>query len=202
MTLDEVKSLVAERGIKFFLCSYVEMSGAPKAKLIPATHIDDMADGSAGFAGFAAGDMGQSPHDPDMLCHPDFNSTLVLPWRPDIAWVSGNIHVNDVPWHYGPRSILQQQLAKAEQAGYLTNVGTEAEFMLLQQDEHGGYAPWDALDTLDKPCYDVRALYRNLDVITTLVGYMQDLGWEPYAFRRADHRRPPHLLPLDGEDCR
>ena len=64
------------------------------------------------------------------------------------------------------------------------NVGTEAEFMLLKQDEHGGYAPWDALDTLDKPCYDVRALYRNLDIITTLVGYMQDLGWEPYA---SDH---------------
>ena len=184
MTLDQVKALIAEHGIKFFLCSYVEMSGAPKAKLIPATHIDDMAEGSAGFAGFAAGDMGQSPHDPDMLCHPDFNSTLILPWRQDIAWVSGNIHVNDVPWHYGPRTILQQQLAKAEQAGYLMNVGTEAEFMLLQQDENGGYAPWDALDTLDKPCYDVRALYRNLDVITTLVGYMQDLGWEPYA---SDH---------------
>ena len=43
MTLDQVKSLVAERGIKFFLCSYVEMSGAPKAKLIPATHVEDMA---------------------------------------------------------------------------------------------------------------------------------------------------------------
>ena len=79
MTLDQVKSLVAERGIKFFLCSYVEMSGAPKAKLIPATHVEDMASGSAGFAGFAAGDMGQSPHDPDMLCHPDFDSLLILP---------------------------------------------------------------------------------------------------------------------------
>ena len=48
-----------------------------------------MANGSAGFAGFAAGDMGQSPHDPDMLCHPDFDSLLILPWRQDIAWVSG-----------------------------------------------------------------------------------------------------------------
>ena len=32
MTLDEVKTLVAERGIEFFLCSFVEMAGAPKAK--------------------------------------------------------------------------------------------------------------------------------------------------------------------------
>ena len=32
MTLDEVKTLIAERGINFFLCSYVEMSGAPEGK--------------------------------------------------------------------------------------------------------------------------------------------------------------------------
>jgi len=31
------------------------MGGAPKAKLVPTTHIDDMVAGSAGFAGFAAG---------------------------------------------------------------------------------------------------------------------------------------------------
>ena len=50
--------------------------------------------------------------------------------------------------------------------------------------EHGAYAPWDALDTLGKPCYDLRALHRNLDIITTIVTYMQELGWGPYA---ADH---------------
>ena len=29
--------------------------------------------------------------------------------------------------------------------------------------------------------YDLRALYRNLGVMTTLIGYMQELGWGPYA---------------------
>ena len=52
MTLDEVKTLVAEKGIEFFLCSFVEMAGAPKAKVVPTTHIDDMAEEGAGFAGF------------------------------------------------------------------------------------------------------------------------------------------------------
>ena len=41
--LDEVKSLIAERKIEYFLCSFVEMTGAPKAKLVPATHLDEMA---------------------------------------------------------------------------------------------------------------------------------------------------------------
>ena len=32
-----------DQGLEFFLCSFVEMSGLPKAKLVPATHVDDMA---------------------------------------------------------------------------------------------------------------------------------------------------------------
>ena len=72
-------------------------------------------------------------------------------------------------------------IEKAREKGYIFNVGIEAEFMLLKQDETGSYAPWDKLDTLDKPCYDLRALHRNLDTMTTLIKYMQELKWEPYA---------------------
>jgi glutamate---methylamine ligase len=53
MTLEHVEAFVRDRAIAFFLCSFVEMSGAPKAKLVPATHLQDMAEGSAGFASVA-----------------------------------------------------------------------------------------------------------------------------------------------------
>jgi len=181
MTLAQVKSLVESRGIEFFLCSFVEMSGAPKAKVIPATHLDDMAKEGAGFGGFAAGEIGQGPHDPEMASIPDFDSLTILPWRENLAWVAGDMYVEGVSWHYCPRTILRQQLEKAKQKGYVFNVGIEAEFMLLQKDENGVYAPWDSLDTLDKPCYDLKALYRNLDMMTSLIKYMQELEWEPYA---------------------
>ena len=181
MTLDQVKSLVNENGIEFFLCSFVEMSGAPKAKVVPATHLDDMATEGAGFAGFAAGEMGQGPHDPDMASIPDFDSLTIVPWRKNVAWVTGNVQVNDQPWPYCPRTILQRQLENSKQKGYVFNVGVEAEFMLLKGDENGRYAPWDSLDTLGKPCYDLRSLHRNLDVMITLIKYMQELGWSPYA---------------------
>ena len=85
MTLDQVKELVAENKVEFFLCSFVEMSGAPKAKLVPATHLADMAEEGAGFAGFAAGNMGQEPHDPDMANRPDFRSLTVVPWSQNIS---------------------------------------------------------------------------------------------------------------------
>jgi len=84
MVPDSVHRLIDENGIEFFLCSFVEISGAPKAKLVPATHVEDMASEGAGFAGFAAGDINQMPHDPDIMSVPDFSSTTVLPWaRPE-----------------------------------------------------------------------------------------------------------------------
>jgi glutamine synthetase len=181
MNVKEVKDLAREKGIEFFLCSFVEMSGAPKAKLVPATHLEDMAREGGGFAGFATGEIGQGPHDPDIASIPDFNSLAVLPWRKNTAWVAGNVFVGGREWAYGPRNILRQQLEQAKKKGYLMNVGVEPEFMLLRRNERAEYAPWDALDTLGKPCYDLRALHRNLEVMTTLVRYLQELGWDPYA---------------------
>ena len=181
MTLDEVKKLIQEKGLEFFLCSFVEMNGMPKAKVVPTTHVDDMATEGAGFAGFAAGEMGQGPHSPDMANIPDFDSLTIVPWRRNMAWVAGNIFVEDQPFNYCPRTILANQLERARSLGYEFKVGVEAEFILLRKDESGKYVPNDPLDILEKPCYDLVTLHRNLDLMTTLIKYMQELGWGPYA---------------------
>ncbi len=181
MTLDQVKKLTKEKNIEFFLCSFVEMSGLPKAKLVPATHLDDMAAEGAGFAGFATGNIGQGPHDPDMISMPDFDSLAVVPWRPNTAWVAGNVHVEGKPWDYCPRTILRRQLDRARKEGYTFDVGVEPEFMLLRKNGNGVYELSDPLDVLDKPCYDLVTLHRSLDVMTVIIKYMQELGWDPYA---------------------
>jgi len=180
-TVQDVERIVQDNGLEFFLCSFVEMSGAPKAKVVPAVHLQDMAEGSAGFAGFAAGNMGQGPHDTDMLAIPDFNSLTILPWRTNVAWVASDITVDDQSWPYCPRTILQRQLATARDKGYSFKTGVEPEFILTRRTDQGGFEPFDALDTLSKPCYDLRALNRNLDFTTTLLSYMQGFGWDPYA---------------------
>lgn len=176
-----VKEHIKEKGVEYIFCSFVEMSGAPKAKLVPATQLEEMTSEGAAFAGFAAGDIGQGPHDPDIISMPDLDALIVLPWRKSVAWVPGNVYVNGKSWPYCPRTILVRQVERLRQKGYLFNVGVEAEFMLLKKNEEGDYSPWDPLDTIGKPCYDLRALYRNLDVMTTLIRYMQEVGWAPYA---------------------
>ena len=50
---------------------FVDMHGKPNAKLVPVGHLEGLLADGAGFAGFAAGDIGQGPHDPDIAAMPD-----------------------------------------------------------------------------------------------------------------------------------
>ena len=179
--MDDVKALIADKKIDYLFCSFVELTGAPKAKLVPASHIEEVALEGAGFAGFACGDVGQGPHDPDICSIPDFGALTILPWRKNVAWAPGNLHVDGKSWPLCPRTVLTRNINRARELGYIFHAGVEPEFMLLKKNGGGEFSPWDPLDTLGKPCYDLRALYRNLDVMTTLIGYMQELGWDPYA---------------------
>jgi glutamine synthetase len=179
-TVTDVAKSARERGIEFFLASFVEMTGASKAKLVPAEHLETLAKEGAGFAGFAAGELGQGPHDPDIAAIPDLDSLTVLPWRPNVAWLASNVTVNGEPWPYCPRTILQRMRAQAREAGYVFKCGVEAEFFLVKRTETG-IEPADPLDRLAKPCYDQTTLTRSLDFLTTLIRHMQTLGWGPYA---------------------
>jgi glutamine synthetase len=179
-TVHDVAKLARDKGIEFFLASFVEMTGASKAKLVPADCLEDLAAEGAGFAGFAAGELGQGPHDPDIAAIPDLDSVTILPWRKNVAWLAGNVHVNGEPWPYCPRTILLQMRDKARSQGFVFKTGVEPEFFLVKNGPNGP-EPADPLDTLPKPCYDLKTLSRNLDFLTGLVKYMQELGWSPYA---------------------
>ena len=63
----------------------------------------------AGFAGFAAGEMGQGPHSPDMANIPDFSSLTIVPWRRNMAWVAGNILVEEEPFIRLARGFLSDE---------------------------------------------------------------------------------------------
>ena len=178
---EKLRSKLQAQGVEYLFCSFVELTGAPKAKLVPVSHVEEFARDGAGFAGFACGDVGQGPHDPDICSVPDFHSLTILPWRRSTAWVTGNLHVDGKPWPFCPRTVLMRQLELARKEGYVVNLGIEPEFMLLKKNAMGEYAPWDEFDILPKPCYDLRALYRNLDLMTALLGFMRELGWDPYA---------------------
>jgi glutamine synthetase len=183
---DDVRRIVKDGGIEFLFAQFVDMHGKPSAKLVPAHHLDDLLEEGAGFAGFAAGDIGQGPDDPDLIAIPDPASLTILPWRKDVARFACDVTVEGEPWPYCPRTILRSALARAAELGYELKVGAELEYFLLRRGAGGELELADPLDTLEQPCYDMRALTRNLDFVTTVSKAVTELGWDNYATDHED----------------
>jgi glutamine synthetase len=180
-SVEEVRALVDEMGIEFSFAQFVEMYGKPNAKLVPTTHLEDMFRDGAGFAGFATGELGQGPNDPDIAAMPDPASFTPVPWQPNLARFACDVYVEGEPWPYCPRTILKRQMARARERGLVFKIGMECEFFLTTQDEQGRLQVADPLDTLERPCYDMKALTRQFDFISTLSTYQNQLGWDNYA---------------------
>jgi glutamine synthetase len=185
-SVEDVRKVVKDRGVEFFFAQFVELNAKPNAKLVPAHHLDDLVSDGAGFAGFAAGDIGQGPHDPDMIAMPDLSSLTVLPWRPEVARFACDIKVEGEDWPYCPRTILQRELERAKSKGYEFKLGCELEYFLVKYGEDGKLEVADPLDTLDQPCYDMRGLTRSLDFVTDVSRNVTELGWDNYATDHED----------------
>ncbi|MEN8447313.1 MAG: type III glutamate--ammonia ligase [Cyanobacteria bacterium J06555_13] len=175
---EQAKSL----GIKFFLVSYTDLLGGTRAKLVPAAKIASVEKDGAFFSSFAS-NLGLGPDAAEIAAIPDVNSLIQLPWEPTVGWVASDVYFEGEPFPAAPRTILNQAIAQCEQLGYTYKAGVEAEFFLLKKTENG-YAIADERDTAERPCYDQLNLMRQFDLISTVVGYMEDLGWEPY---QCDH---------------
>jgi glutamate---methylamine ligase len=165
-----------ERGIKYFLISYVDLFGTLRAKLAPAAAIGDMAKEGAGFAGFASW-LDMTPADPDVLAIPDPSSLIQLPWKKEVGWLAADPYMNGKLVEQAPRVVLKRMKEKAAKAGYQLKTGVECEYFLVSPD---GSAISDPSDIQSKPCYDQSALMRRYDVISEICDSMLELGWGPY----------------------
>src|SRR4051794_22766412 len=178
---EAVKKRAEEEGIEFFFAQFVDMNAKPSAKLVPMSNFDGLVGEGAGFAGFAAGPIGQTPASPDMMAVPDLNSYTRVPFKSNLARLACDIVVEGEEWPYCPRTILRRQLARAKDLGFSFMVGMELEFFLLRENEQGGLELADPLDRLDQPCYDMKGLTRHYDFLSELSTSVNQLGWGSYA---------------------
>ena len=179
--LEGIKRIARERGIEFYFAQFVDLYGRQSAKLIPAANLDGLVTEGAGFAGFAAGEIGQAPSDPDIAAMPDLGSFTPVPWQPNLARFACDITVEGEEWPYCPRTILRRVLKQASDLGYEFKLGLELEYFLVRRRDDGSIEIADAFDTLEKPCYDIAGLTRHYDFLTTISKYCNELGWGNYA---------------------
>src|SRR6266705_1035177 len=131
-SVEDIRRLSQERGVEFYFAQFVDMYARPSAKLVPAVHLDDLVTEGAGFAGFAAGEIGQVPSDPDIAAMPDLASFTPVPFEPGLARFACDIHVDGEPWPYCPRTILKRVQEQARAKGFELMLGLELEYFLLR----------------------------------------------------------------------
>ena len=185
-TPESIAQRLDDDGVTYMLAQWVDIHGTPRCKGVPASALDQFLGGSAGFAGAATVGMGQGPHDHDLIGMPDLATYTPVPWETGLVRFACDIEVDGQPWPYCSRTALRRQIERLAGVGYSMKVGVEPEHMLVTRGEDGSIAPFDpsGFDTLQKPCYDFKSFAGNLEYLRTLVGYLEQLGWEPYA---ADH---------------
>lgn len=171
-----LSNIVLDKKIKYLLVSFTDLLGVMRSKLVPTSAVKQLEQDGAAFAGFAT-HFDMSPADPDIVVRPDENSFTILPWKPEVAWITGDLEINGTILAQAPRNILAKGIKKAKSLGYTFKTGVEAEFFLL---DHDGENISDLQDSQLKPCYDQLALMRRYELIKKICDSMQQLGWQPY----------------------
>ena len=185
-TREEVRRRMQEDGIGYLLTQFVDIHGAPKVKMVPASHLDDVIDDGAGFAGAAVPGLGQGPHSHDMMARIDLDTYSAVPWREGVASFASDLFVDDEPHPYCSRQNLKRVLGEARDAGYTFHVGIEPEHFLVTRNDDGSIEVWDPnkVDDLGKPCYDFKGIANVMGYLQDLMDGMARVGWDVY---QSDH---------------
>ena len=185
-TREEVRQRMQDDGVQYLLTQFVDINGAPKVKMVPASHLDDVIDEGAGFAGAALLGMGQGPHSHDMLARVDLDSYTPVPWKDGFARFASDLYVDDEPYMFCPRQNFKRVLSEVRNKGYEFYIGIEPEHFLVTRASDGSISVWDPneIDTLDKPCYDFKGICNVLDYLRDMMDGMARVGWDAY---QSDH---------------
>jgi glutamine synthetase len=186
MTPEQAKKFIEDNDVKYVLAQFVDIHGAAKTKSVPASHLMDVVEDGAGFAGFAAWGLGQEPHSPDFMAKGDLNTLSLVPWQPGYARIVCTGFVNEQPHPWDSRYVLQRVLKRIEAKGWTLNVGIEPEMQLVRRTEAGKIVVADDTDTLEKPCYDYKGLSRSRAFLERLVESLQAVDFDVYQIDHED----------------
>ena len=137
---DEVMQYVEEDDVKFIRLAFCDVFGKQKniaimAEELPRAFTYGIAFDASAIAGF--GDEVRS----DLLLHPEPDTLMPLPWRPEhgrVVQMLSNITCPDgAPFVCDTRTLLKKAVSAAQEKGFSFTFGAEQEFYLFHLDENG-----------------------------------------------------------------
>ena len=139
-TKEELLDIVEKEEVEFIEFQFMDILGTVKCMSVPVARMERALDEGILFDGSSI--VGYATIDEsDMRAHPDHDTFLIFPWtegRMKTARMICDIFTIDGKRFRGdPRYILQRQMDKAKELGFVFNTGPEFEFFLFKLDEHG-----------------------------------------------------------------
>lgn len=139
-TKQEIMEMIEEEDVEFIRLQFTDVLGNLKNIAITPEQLYKVGNNLYAFDSAAVFDDLYDPEE-ELYLRPDFDSFVILPWRPqqgkvgkficDICYKDGNVY------DMSPRTILKNVLSEALAKGYSFNVDPECEFFLFHSDDNG-----------------------------------------------------------------
>ena len=137
---EEVIQYIQEEDVKFIRLAFCDVFGRQKNISIMPEELPRAFEYGIAFDASAIAGFGDETHS-DLILHPEADTLMPLPWRPEhgsvIQMFSGITHPDGTPFACDTRNLLKKAVLTAEKSGYRFTFGAEQEFYLFLLDENG-----------------------------------------------------------------
>mgnify|MGYP000585688881 FL=1 len=119
---NDIIRIVDEEDIEFIRLQFTDIFGTLKNVAITASQLEKALDNKCMFDGSSIEGFVRI-EESDMYLHPDLDTFMIFPWRPQqgkVARIICDVYMADgTPFEGDPRYILKKQIEKAKQMGYI-----------------------------------------------------------------------------------
>ena len=137
---EEVIQYTQEEDVKFIRLAFCDVFGKQKNISIMPEELPRAFEHGIAFDASAIAGFGDETHS-DLLLHPEPDTLMPLPWRPEhgrVVQMFSNITYPDgTSFHCDTRNLLKAAVEEAKKAGFTFTFGAEQEFYLFLLDENG-----------------------------------------------------------------
>ena len=134
----EVMQYVREEDVKFIRLAFCDVFGRQKNISIMPEELSRAFEYGIAFDASAITGFGDETKC-DLLLHPDPDTLMILPWRPEhgkvVRMFTSISYPDGTPFECDTRSLLKKAVEDARKAGYTFAFGAEQEFYLFELDE-------------------------------------------------------------------
>ena len=135
---EEVLQYVQEEDVKFIRLAFCDVFGKQKNISIMPEELPRAFEYGIAFDASAIAGFGDETRC-DLLLHPDPETLMLLPWRPEhgkvVRMFTSISYPDGTPFECDTRSLLKKAVEDAKKAGYTFAFGAEQEFYLFELDE-------------------------------------------------------------------